>query len=202
MNENAFYYYDWPGYKDPGTIHHIAIQFRNNFCNGNGRCIKQLYFNTFTKDMKTICLYNCEKVKCRNHIICNNSEPKWAYELNDGLCNECNINHGKWKNGTIPAIFDAYCPICMETKQSVKLPRCTHSICIECYRTCNMSTVNEQPKFPYDDSTYLAYTKNPFDNRWRFDTLISTYEKKLIRWNRNKVKYPDSNLMACCICRK
>jgi hypothetical protein len=112
------------------------------------------------------------------------------------------VNYGKWKNGKIPTLINAYCPICMEDKISVKLRNCNHSLCIDCYKKCNMPTELKPPKFPYDENVYYAYIHNPFHKRWSIDNLIYEYEKKLKKWNKNRLKYPENNLMLCCMCRK
>ena len=200
---NSFFCYDWEKYRlDDDDVKPLKFSFSNKICNGNGKCIKQIYFNTFTKDINMICLHNCEKIKCKNHILCNNSQPQWICEINDGLCDECNINYGKWKNGQIPTITNAYCPICMEEKDSIKLKNCNHTICIDCYKKCNEPIQLEPPKFPYDEITYKSYIVNPFHARWYHDALIYKYERQLKRWNRNCLKYPDKNLTLCCMCRK
>lgn len=198
---NRFYCYDWGTYKN-SKPEPLIFEHSTKYCKGDGKCIKQIYFNTFIKDTNMMCLYNCEKIKCKNYILCNNSEPKWACDLNDGLCNNCNINYGKWKNGKIPTILNAYCPICMEEKESVQLKNCTHSLCVDCYKKCNMPIMIEPPKFPYDEINYKLYITNPYHMRWLNDTLICRYEKNLIKWNRNNMKYPSKNLMLCCMCRK
>ena len=91
----------------------------------------------------------------------------------------------------------------MEDKESVKLDRCEHSTCISCYKKCNVDTLIEPPKFPYDDIiTYIAYIKNPYHKRWITDSLIIKYKKELFIWNYVSRKSPEPNLRACCICRK
>ena len=193
--------YDWNLYKDVSKTKPIKFSLHNKICNGDGKCFKQNYFNTFVKDYNIICLYNCEKIKCKNNILCGNVEPEWWSATNNGLCTECNVNYGEWKHGSIPDIFNAYCPICMEDKESIKMSNCNHSTCIECYKKCNMDICIEPPIFPYNNDTELSYMKNPFNKRWTYDALIIKYEKKLIRWNKNNKIRPENYLTTCCICR-
>jgi hypothetical protein len=48
-------------------------------------------------------------------------------------------------------VDDYECPICMESKKSLEMPRCNHKVCIECYKTIYFgSSTSEEPCFYRD----------------------------------------------------
>ena len=98
------------------------------------------------------------------------------------------------------------CPICLEIKECISQPRCSHSLCICCFKRCYYGDVNinREPIFPYPDieDEYYDDTKNI---KWVNDyPLIKIYNKEWNKWYNKKIeKYNNEKyLRNCPICRK
>jgi hypothetical protein len=99
-------------------------------------------------------------IKCKNYILCETVLPKdWVDMKGCYLCTGCDILFGTWGDpengwgnngkGVLDVIENLDCMICLETKTGVSLPKCTHYICIDCFKRCYYG--EPYPPFPYPE---------------------------------------------------
>lgn len=141
-------------------------------CNGSGHCL--------IVEKLVICNHECKLEKCPNFNICGTSCPRYILEFNSGLCFGC-FNVGilgfqEEKNW--------YCGICtLGFQESVKLPKCSHKLCIECVKKIYYPSLwdemqNPEPEFPYpeleeeyfqtlSDTTVWTLPEHPKLSKWR-----------------------------------
>jgi len=119
------------------------MNFIENNCNGNGKCLKQC--KCICKKTKVNTLFDfckcdhqnhqgycpthcCNLIKCRNYDKCNIKLPQWIIDCHKGVCDNCFVQMG---------IHDYLelkeeCNICFEIKNMLKL-QCGHNICNDCW---------------------------------------------------------------------
>lgn len=98
-------------------------------------------------------------VKCNNYILCKTKLPEWWYSCKgQWLCTNCDIDFGKWQGGKGTLIIkdNVECPICLETKKGISLPKCDHYICIGCFKRCYFNHDNDSDS---DDDNKEAYLR-------------------------------------------
>lgn len=47
-------------------------------------------------------------------------------------------------------VDDYECPVCMETKKSLEMPRCSHKVCLDCYKTIMFGVSKSEKPCIYD----------------------------------------------------
>lgn len=127
-------------------------------------------------------------VKCKNYELCKCVNPKWWYDFKGHyLCIPCDLNYGTWgdPNGGVYSIGrgaleftdDLDCSICLESRRSVSLPRCRHTLCIGCFMRYFYG-----PVFPYPD-VLDEYKEDPEDPMWSSAEypLIAEYLEQVAR---------------------
>jgi len=158
-------------------------------------------------------------IKCKNYVVCETILPKNCYNLCGGyLCFKCISLFGDITDGDgniikkgkdkLTTYDNVECPICLETKQNVSLPRCEHHTCIDCFKRCYYGDRSRQdePLFPYNenevDNRYFSDWDNP---KWITKyPLLKEYNEKYIIWeNKKRRKYEEEeNIRLCPLCRK
>jgi hypothetical protein len=156
-------------------------------------------------------------IKCKNYILCETVLPKdWVDMKGCYLCTGCDILFGTWGDpengwgnngkGVLDVIENLDCMICLETKTGVSLPKCTHYICIDCFKRCYYG--EPYPPFPYpeiQEEYYDDTEQNDIPNpKWATDyPLIVVYEEEWeICENKNSSRTLDDHLSRCPLCRK
>ena len=86
-------------------------------------------------------------IKCKNYELCNEVLPKWWFECKGNyLCTNCHMLFGTWKfqnkeyktgKGILEINDNLKCPICLEKKRGITQPNCSHTLCINCFKTCH-----------------------------------------------------------------
>jgi hypothetical protein len=96
------------------------------------------------------------------------------------------------------------CPVCFETKKGISQPKCSHFVCIDCFKRCYYGDDSGEPSFPYPDIEE-EYFEDPENSKWDLNyPLIKSYDIEWETWeNNNTQKYNDEeNLRLCPLCRK
>jgi len=141
-------------------------------------------------------------IKCKNYELCERVLPTWWFECKGHyLCINCAMMFGM-----LTFSDNVECPICLETGRGTTQPNCTHKICIQCFKRAHYGDddIENQPIFPYPDKEeeYYDDQDNP---KWDRDyPLIKKYSDDWKTWDDER-QYKcemESNLRACCICRK
>ena len=147
------------------------------------------------------------QIKCENYDVCCNTIPECWYEcIGNYLCHECNVmfnvNDGK---GVLNFSNNIICPICLEEKRGVSLPRCNHNLCIKCFQRLFYGDDSDtMPLFPFP-IIEEQYKKTPYHKKWsKYKEKINEYNIELEEWKNNCiVKFRnEKNLRLCPICRK
>lgn len=88
-------------------------------------------------------------------------------------------------------------PICFETKDSVTLPFCDHTIC---FKKCfSYQDEEDQPKFPYSEEIWKKYDDIKTDDLELFQKypLLKQYEIDLEEWeDRQAKKYENTENLS------
>lgn len=139
--------------------------------------------------------------KCLNHLICKQSGTM-CY---DNHCKSCFILFSHYIQTQLvyykPTITKNTCHLC-KTKalcivMNLSKSSCQHVLCNTCFNNHILSTIPDEPKFPYPKSIENKYYDNP--KLYYHDTKIIDYFTKWNKWNReiqtNKLEYHD-----CPIC--
>ena len=138
-------------------------------------------------------------ILCKNHIVCETILPRWWFDCKRRyLCTNCDMLFGR-----ILEIKDAVeCPICLEVKKGITLSRCTHAICITCFKRCYYGDESGEPVFPYPEME--EYWDTPEDPKWLEYPLLQSYHQELNAWEDKKIeKYENEmHLRTCPLCRK
>jgi hypothetical protein len=174
-------------------------------CTGNGECLTQtINENTYGQSPDYSCEHKCKPIPCCNELVCGSQLPPWFHGLKKvGLCIciGCDSTFG----GKLDTVETTDCPVCLETKPGVVMPRCTHSMCVGCFKRCMYGEPDEpEPKFPYSEDV---------ENEWHEDQdsaeflarypLVVKYNQDWNSWDdRRQVKYEkEENLRHCPYCR-
>lgn len=159
-------------------------------CNGSGHCL--------VVDNLLICKHDCKLTPCPNFPICDTACPRYILDFNSGVCFGCfkvdKLEFQEEKNWT--------CPICtISNKISVKLPKCSHKLCMNCVKRiyypdfsdfpANTVESLQEPKFPYPDqeddyfNSIIPEPKHSNSSSSPTESWVMNYDKKLEKW-RNK----------------
>ena len=150
-----------------------------------------------------------ENRRCSNFELCG-SISGFIYN-NNFLCKDCHNRFGNWcqnekcDKGVLEMYNDLECPICLETKRTIKLPKCNHVLCIECFKNCYYFKCDiSEPLFPFPNIEYDYYTD--IDNpKWnKYNPLLSIYNELYELWceyyeNQRSI---HKLLEKCPLCRK
>lgn len=172
-------------------------------CKGYGECLEQ------TDDLKGYisnpnCPYECRPVPCPNFKLCNKIAPFIILDCHDGLCSSCDIEFGRWQGGKgkLTTLNDE-CPICLEDKECISLPKCDHFICIDCFQNCwSINHEIDNPPFPYSEEIYEEWLAN--ESKWATDIKIQKwiFDCEIIE-DKNEQEYlTKKHLRKCPLCRK
>ena len=107
-------------------------------CSGNGECLLQEdgggYRKNHTHEGIT-CVHDCAPIRCKNYELCGDALPE-TYLKGEGICLTCDIFFGEWNGGkgVLPMRAAAECGVCLEHKPQISLPKCVHTLCIDCMR--------------------------------------------------------------------
>ena len=181
-----------------------------SICRGAGECLEQtINENTYAKAPDYTCVHNCKPIPCCNEIVCGTQLPLWFHGLKHAdicICIDCDMMFGK----KLDVVDSADCPVCLETKLSVVMPNCTHTMCIGCFKRCMYGPPDEpEPQFPYPDDVsdeYGAIGRDAHEERSRFlkrYPLISKWNNEWNMWddNRQKKYEQEESLRRCPYCR-
>src|SRR3989338_7691778 len=135
-------------------------------CIGDGMCLIQ----TATGHEQTGCIHGCRDHECPNFSICGNKCPQWVFDCHGGRCMTCAISHWDLKFKS-----DEECPICLEATTCASSPKCTHYICVDCFKRIYYGNPSNPPSFPYPSEIEREYDENPEHEKWRNDPLIIKY---------------------------
>jgi len=150
------------------------------------------------------CDFQCPDggINCKNYEVCDGVLPKWWFECKGCyLCINCLISG----TGVLETTENLECPICLEIKRGIKLPKCSHQICIECYKRCyhGQGNTEGEPSFPYPEIED-EYDEDQTNSRWLTDyPLIKVFNEELNKWDDDKEeKYANEEyLRTCPLCR-
>lgn len=132
-------------------------------CPGNGECLRQCGCECSTHNERTNiemvnshdekcehyshelycpseCRFQCVPIECKYYELCNNKEPLWVINYNEGMCMKCVNRMGPHE--ITSQIKD--CCVCYEKKKIIIL-QCKHDICDECWY---IITENYPPSCP------------------------------------------------------
>ena len=183
-----------------------------SICKGTGECLTQTGENTYEKSEEYTCAHNCNPIPCCNEIVCGTQLPPWFHGLKHAgicICIDCDMKFSK-KLGIVES---ADCPVCLETKLSVVMPNCTHTMCVGCFKRCMYGPPDgpdePEPEFPYPDDVYDEYSSIGRDaHRERIMflkryPLISKWDRDWNQWqDKREEKYEkEENLRHCPYCR-
>lgn len=99
-------------------------------------------------------------IKCKNYKLCKAILPDWWYECKGNyLCTNCHMSFGTWGSNIGKGILEfednLECPICLEKQLCVSYPRCSHKICISCFKKCMYYNEDEDDEHLYNNNEYL-----------------------------------------------
>jgi hypothetical protein len=102
-------------------------------------------------------------------------------------------------------VKDELCCICQENKRCVELPKCTHFLCIKCFKRLYWPNQLKKltPRFPYDKETEDEYNENPDAEKWKDDFPIKAYNIMLNTYLDLEDEYQsrESASAKCPLCR-
>lgn len=149
--------------------------------------------------------YDERQIKCKNYEICEGTLTGCR-----NMCIAClmmfgtrsNSTHESYRTGKLDILDDLVCSACLETRRSVLLPTCSHTLCIRCFRNYyyneDIDDENE-PIFPYPDIEE-EYSNNPEDPKWeKYYPLIKIFNE---RWNIRGENQIDDYLHRRPVCKK
>jgi hypothetical protein len=152
--------------------------------------------------------YHVGDIKCPNFEICENYDFPLNMSCHGGLCMTCDVKYGTWDGGKGVLQFkdDIECPICLENKRCVTLPKCNHYICIDDFKRSfygDQTLDQNEPKFPYPELEDDYFLKNQGHPSYENDPDIIKYHEQWNHWdNLNDIKRESENyLLKCPICR-
>ena len=139
--------------------------------------------------------------KCLNYPICKQTGPM-CY---NNHCKDCFILFSHYIQGQIvyykPTIIRNTCHVCKVKDTCIVMnlskSSCQHVLCQACFSKYILSTIPEEPTFPYPKSIENKYYDNP--KLYYHDTKIINYFNEWNHWNREiqkkKLEYYD-----CPVC--
>ena len=141
--------------------------------------------------------------KCLNYLICKQS-GSICY---DNYCKQCFLLFSHSIQGQLvyykPTLTKNICHLCNSKDICIVMNlskcMCQHVLCHHCFNNHILSTIPNEPTFPYSKSIENNYYANP--KLYYNDTKIIDYFIKWNKWNieslKNKLEYYD-----CPVCLK
>ncbi len=138
----------------------------DRLCNGN--CFEQVDCSLPFYKKRDGSMCDCTLKKCPYYIFCRNEIPEVIADCFGGNCASCDIvkvsaksNHQEYT--PLPTDKEDECPCCMETKILYKLPMCSHTLCLECYRKLyftDYGKLEDYPPYPEIPCYCTGYVDN------------------------------------------
>jgi hypothetical protein len=75
----------------------------------------------------------CLPVKCPNYLLCGREDPAVLLDARGHRCFSCSMQFGRDLKFSTPLPGNE-CPVCFGEGLQLKLPGCTHALCIACYK--------------------------------------------------------------------
>lgn len=162
-------------------------------CDGHGYClnVRQL-----------VCTHECRLQECPNFRLCGNREPQFILDFNQGVCNACTAHFG-------PHLLDFYdhctfeCPVCLRTTDHpIGLPRCSHRLCLDCFRVIYLDETSPFPAFPYSPEQENEYFAEP--DLFLNDEKVRAWRMEIGSWKLRRMTFlaqQQPYLKRCPLCR-
>jgi len=157
------------------------------------------------------CEHNCKLIRCPNYFLCSTAVPQWVLWCHDNLCYSCDFSFGTWQGGSgvLQRLDDIECPVCFEeNKVGVRLPKCEHVLCTECFKKCFMTWWDDdrtgEPPFPYDSDIEKEYIDDQDNQKWKHDELIQEWNNEWNKWDDERqdiIEQQHKLLAKCPLCR-
>jgi hypothetical protein len=171
-------------------------------CDGSGLCLTT----------KLVCHSGCTRRECPNTLICQNQEPQFILDFNNGVCNDCATHFGRSvenptaSNPILQFKDDVDCPVCFQHLMGAKNPRCNHELCLKCLKAIywyddSFEDLVPRPQFPHPDQEDEYYEAPEL---FIHDQLVNMWKKQIGSWNEERIWYVMHNkkyLKHCPICR-
>ena len=176
-----------------------------SICSGKGECLTQIGTNTYDKLPGYTCSHNCSPIPCCNEIVCGSQLPPWFHGLKKAgicICINCDCQFDK----KLDVVESADCPVCLETKLSVTMPNCTHTMCVDCFKRCMYGEPDgPEPQFPYNDEIEEEWAKGGDNNpEWcaRYP-LAKKWDRAWNKWQDacDVKREKEASLRLCPYCR-
>jgi hypothetical protein len=173
-------------------------------CNGHGHCLCQCdpgAHVTGCNNSAFTCSHRCTPKKCPNFLVCENIVPEWLLLCKGGHCLQCDTAFGRVLTFSTE---DAECPVCLETKPTVKLLNCEHMMCFSCFKRCwDGPPEPPQPAFPYPELED-EFDEYPTSHPLIFDPRVIQWHRDMDAWEkrRNTAYERERSLRQCPLCRK
>ena len=137
-------------------------------------------------------------MKCPNYIICNNDITEKDIIPHDGLCFDCHLLFGKWRNKTgILGVKkeEEECPLCGYKLQTIYRPSCNHFLCLTCFKKLYFGIEPKKPKFPFAEKEVIYWVNIDNENieEWMNNGKIQEYLMELQQWNKRSNMYLQTN---------
>jgi hypothetical protein len=118
-------------------------------------------------------------IKCKNFKVCKTVFPEYWFETSGSyICTNC------YTMGFGELIMKKLeCPICLEHKNCVLLPKCGHPVCVKCFKRCQYPNSDDEPPFPYSsmEEEYYEDEDNP---KWNvIYPLLEEHKKSIYKRN-------------------
>ena len=137
-------------------------------------------------------------INCPNFEVCESlMDPRMR------TCSSCAFRRIVLKSKDVLVFADNIeCPVCFDVKRCVQNVRCSHFICIDCYKECHRELdLEDQPPFPYGSDTEEDYDADP--TKYDEDPIIQTWQACMETFFDECQKFNQSraNLRLCPVCR-
>jgi hypothetical protein len=173
-------------------------------CDGYGDCLCQCEDGNYRADNKhsfVTCTHRCTPKKCPNFLVCENIVPEWLLLCKGGHCLKCDMAFGKVLTFSTE---DEECPVCLETKPTVKLLNCDHTMCFSCFKRCwDGPPEPPQPPFPYPEFED-EFEEDVMNHPLNFDPRVIKWYRDMDAWEqRRSAAYEmERSNRQCPLCRK
>lgn len=157
-------------------------------CSGNGDCL-----HPPTEKYAVSCEYECTIQRCVNYVICGCEGPMRFVNYVNGCCLACNIDFERkldFDQGT--------CCACGTTTICVNLTRCSHTMCITCFKARYYEKNPDPcPDFPNYASLYMEMLETPSADVSSLP-MTQTFLTEWKEWYDKRI--PESKLDICRSC--
>ena len=173
-----------------------------SICTGSGQCLTQSSVNSYSTSPQYTCEHNCLPFPCPNTLIFGSQHPKWFHDLKSGFCTYCHMTFRR----ALTVLESEYCPICLDTKVSVVMPTCSHSICVDCFKRITYGMEVPKPPFPYSREIETEWEEGGSESpEWcsRYP-LIEIWESECAQCDEetSEAFEREDNLRRCPLCRE